>query len=80
MKVKEKIEALNKQFQELGIDYQFDTRKKMKVYAVIHEVGVDVGDELWEVFDNKEEAEKEADRCLHSWRIEVMSMRVSNES
>ena len=76
MSIKDKINILNKQFQELGLDYKFDTREKMIVYVVIHEVGMDVGDEVWDTFSTKEEAEERAEKCLHSWRVERYCMRV----
>ena len=74
MKVKEKIEDLNKQFQELGIDYTFDTREEIVTYVLINEVGSDVGDEVYGVYDNRKEAEEVGGR-LYSWRIEEHYMR-----
>ena len=75
MKVKEKIADLNKQFQELGIDYTFDTREKIPAFVLINEVGFDIGDEVYGVYDNREEAEKDGER-LYNWRIEEYYMRI----
>lgn len=70
------IETLNKAFRELGIDYQHDTRKIITTYVVINEVGSDIGDEVWGVYDTREEAEIDG-KVLYRSRIEEHIMRRS---
>ena len=56
-----------------------DTRPIRKLYAVINEVGSDIGDELWGIFESREEADKAATRSfgVYRYHIEEMTCRIS---
>ena len=74
----DKIEQMNAKVAELGIDARIETRPSMRVYVLIHEVGSDIGDEVFAVFDNIKEAEECASRCnLYRWRVEDFKMTYS---
>lgn len=74
--INDKIEALNKQFQELGIDYKFDTRSKIPAFVLIHEEGCDIGDTVYGVFESREEAEDIGEKRLYRWRVEDYILRI----